>query len=56
LPGLDKPDLEALSFQQLEKWNPVDPGGLDGDGSDAALLEPGGNLEQIAGIITPARK
>src|SRR3974377_427101 len=50
LPGLDETTLEDLSFQELEKWDPVDPGGLNGDSSNAALLEPGGNLEQLTGI------
>src|SRR5208337_347610 len=50
LPRLDETDLEALSFQQLEKWDPVDPGRLNGDSGYAALLEPGGDLEQITGI------
>jgi len=49
-PGLDLGDLEALSVQQLEEGNPVDPSGLDGDGDHAAVLELGVDFEQITGI------
>ena len=55
LPGLDEADLEALSFQQLEKWDPVDPGGLDGNGGDATALEPVSDLKQVAGVVPKVR-
>src|SRR3990172_2432403 len=40
--GVDQLDLEAPLFQKLEERNPVDSGGLRGDGAHATTFEPVG--------------
>ena len=46
--GIDEEHLEAACLQDLEHWDPVDPGRLHGDGGDANLLQPVGESVQIA--------
>ena len=47
--GVDEVDLEAAVLQDLEKRDPVDPGGLHRHGGDAAGFEPVGQGLEILG-------
>jgi hypothetical protein len=42
--GVDQADLKTAILEDLERRDSVNPGGLHGDGGDAALLEPIGQL------------
>ena len=50
LPRLHQLDLESLRLQELEEGDPVDAGGLHGDGLDAAGLQPRGDRLEVGGI------
>jgi hypothetical protein len=49
LPGVDEADFEAVLFEDVDDRDPVDAGGLKGNGGDAALLKPVGEGVDIAG-------
>ena len=47
--GVDQHDLEPALLEDLVGRDPVDPGRLQGDGFDPALLEPVGEPVQFVG-------
>jgi hypothetical protein len=48
-PGVDEFDVEAAFFEDLEEGDPVDAGGLHGDGGHAAGGEPVGQGVEVGG-------
>jgi hypothetical protein len=49
VPGVDQQNLEAALLQDLKHRNPVDPGRLQGDRFNPALLEPVRQTMEIIG-------
>jgi hypothetical protein len=47
--GIDEADLEEAFFEDLEEGDPVDAGGLHGDGGDATGGEPVGEGVEVGG-------
>jgi hypothetical protein len=47
--GVDETDLEAPIFEDLDEGDPVDAGGLHGDGGDPASSEPVGEGVEVGG-------
>lgn len=45
--GIDQADLKPVGFQDLKKRDPVNAGGLHGDGAHPASLEPIANPQQV---------
>ena len=57
VPGVDEIHVQTARVEDLVEWDPVDAGGLHGDGRDPTLLEPIRQAMEIRGkAVKPSHR